>query len=375
MGLTVRRVSSRSELKQFVKFPFKLYQGNDHWVPPLIRDELAMLDEKQNPSMVHCKTSFWLAFENQEVVGRIGGIIHEREMKERQLVRFGWFDFVDDIEVSGLLLKTVEDWGKEKGAGSVHGPLGFTDMDFEGMLVDGFNEPSTIATLYNYEYYNNHMIAHSYKKSTDWVEIEAEIPQKPVDKLERVAKLVADRYKLRVVEFKNTKEMWPYGHKMFNALNASYANLYGFHALTKMEIDNYLKQYFSFLIPGFIGIVVNEKDDVVAFGITMPSLSNAFKKAKGRLFPFGFIHILKGLKKSTIADLYLVGVLPEYKKFGATALVFNHIHKTFLKRGMKKVYTNPVLENNIDIVNLMKIFQKDINIRKRRRCYIKELDA
>ncbi|MFT7234242.1 MAG: hypothetical protein ACI8TA_003474 [Cyclobacteriaceae bacterium] len=373
MGLTVKRVSSRSELKQFVKFPFKLFKGDDNWVPPLIRDELAMLDEKKNPSMAHCETSFWLVFENQEVVGRIGGIIHEREMKEDQLVRFGWLDFVDDVEVSGLLLKTVEDWGKEKGAVSVHGPLGFTDMDFEGMLIEGFDEPSTIATIYNYPYYNEHLLTYQFKKSTDWVEIEVKIPEEGLKKLERTARLVATRFNLKVVEFKNTRQMKAYGHKMFDALNKSYADLYGFHPLSIEEIDNYLKQYFSFLIPGFISIVVDQEDNVVAFGITMPSLSEAFKKAKGKLFPFGFVHILRALKKNTMADLYLVGVIPEYQKMGVTAMVIDQIYKTFQKWGIKKVFTNPVLENNRGMLNHFSDFKAESRIRKRRRCYVKKI--
>ncbi|MEQ6120396.1 GNAT family N-acetyltransferase [Reichenbachiella sp. MALMAid0571] len=369
----IKKVISKSDLKEFVKFPFRLYKNDPNWVPPLVRDELAALDPRKNPSFKHCDTSFWLAYMGEEVVGRIAGIIHTQEAKEKQMARFGWIDFIDDHEVSKLLLDTVESWALERNMKGVHGPMGFTDMDFEGMLIEGFDEVSTIATIYNYPYYNDHLLAHRFEKSTDWVEIESEIPEQGLQKLERTAKLVSSRFKLRTVEFKNTREMRPYGRKMFDALNESYADLYGFHPLSKEEIDNYLKQYFSFLIPGFVAIVVDEEDNVVAFGITMPSLSEAFQKAKGKLFPFGFIHILKALKKNTIADLYLVGVLPKYHNMGVTAMIINHVYKGFRKWGIKKIYTNPILESNKGLLNHIGMFAAKNRIRKKRRCYAKKI--
>lgn len=374
MGLTIKQVSSKSELKQFVKFPFKLYKGNDQWVPPLIRDEMAVLDVQKNPSMEHCEVAYWLVYKGEDIQGRIAGIIHDWEQTDSEKkARFGWLDFVDDKEVSALLLNTFEKWALSKGCDIVHGPLGFTDMDFEGMLIEGFDETSTIATIYNYPYYNDHMSALRFMKSTDWVEIEGQVPKEGLRKLERTASLVAKRFRLRTVPFNNTRSMRAYGHKMFDALNESYSVLYGFHPLSKKEIDNYLEQYFSFLIPGFISIVVDQSDNVVGFGVTMPSLSEAFKKAKGKLFPFGFIHILRALKKSKIADLYLVGVLPEYQKMGVTAMVMNEIYQTYRKRVIEKVYTNPILEDNKGLLNHMSEFQGLSKIRKRRRCYVKNI--
>jgi len=333
-----------------------------------------VLDVQKNPSMEHCEVAYWLVYKGEDIQGRIAGIIHDWELTDSEKkARFGWLDFVDDKEVSALLFDTFEKWTLSKGCNIVHGPLGFTDMDFEGMLIEGFDETSTIATIYNYPYYNDHMSALRFKKSTDWVEIEGQVPKEGLRKLERTASLVAKRFKLRTVPFKNTRSMKAYGHKMFDALNKSYSVLYGFHPLSKKEIDNYLEQYFSFLIPGFISIVVDQSDNVVGFGVTMPSLSQAFKKAKGKLFPFGFIHILRALKKSKIADLYLVGVLPEYQKMGVTAMVMNEIYQTYRKRGIEKVYTNPILEDNKGLLNHMSEFESLSKIRKRRRCYVKNL--
>lgn len=374
MGLTVKQVSSKSELKQFVKFPFELYKGNEQWVPPLVRDEMTVLDEQKNPSMEDCDVAYWLVYNGEKIQGRIAGIIHNWELIGlEKKARFGWLDFVDDLEVSALLFDTFEKWALDKGCNIVHGPLGFTDMDFEGMLVEGFEETATIATIYNYPYYNDHMLSMRFEKSTDWVEVESEVPKEGLRKLERTASLVAKRFNLRTVSFKNNRSIKAYGHKIFDTLNRSYSVLYGFHPLSKKEMDNYLGQYFSFLIPGFISVVVDPSNNVVAFGITMPSLSEAFKKANGKLFPFGFIHILRALKKSKIADLYLVGVLPEYQKMGVTAMVMDEVYQTYRKRGIERVYTNPVLESNKGLLNHMSDFQGLTKIRKKRRCYVKSI--
>ncbi len=369
-----KKVETKKDLNAFIKYPFKLYKDNDNWVPPLLMDERTVLSPKKNPAFDHSKASLWLALdEHEEIVGRVAGIVHNAEAEEEGLVRFGWLDFIDDEAVSKLLIDTVSEWGISQGLKGIHGPLGFTDMDFEGMLVEGFDTPGTIATIYNYPYYPEHLEKLGFEKSTDWVELRSTVPSEEPKRVIRRGDIVESRFQFKSLKFNSKKEAKKYGHELFEVLNKAYAELYGFHQLTEKQIQFYIAQYLGFVVTDLLSIVVNKEGRVVGFAITMPSFTKAFQKAKGRLFPFGFIHILRALKKNDTADMYLIGVLPEYQKFGVTAIIFRDLIKAFMKRGIKTALTNQMLESNQNVLTQFNEFQADSEIYKRRRCYKKSI--
>lgn len=372
MSVKIKKVVSKSDLKQFIRFPMDLYKGNKYYVPPLKSSEVATLTKGKNPSLNHSSLKMWLAYKGNDIIGRIAGIIHGEEKKNKKLIRFGWFDFIDDQSVSQILIKEVEKWAISENLKGIHGPLGFTDLDFEGMLIEGFDEMATIATLYNFPYYVNHMKSLGFEKSEDWVELEIPVPKMFPAKTLRTLQLIAEKYQVRSIPFKNSKEMLLYTNKLFKTLNKAYKNLYGFYTLTQNEIDFYAKQYFNFVLPGFVIMIADKNDDVVGFTITMPSLSKAFRKANGSLFPFGFLHILKAIKFNSFADLYLIGTSPEYKNKGVANIMIAETLKTYAKHGITTAYTNPMLESNTGVLNQMMKYSN--KIRKRRRCYIKSIE-
>jgi hypothetical protein len=367
----ISEVKTSRELRAFVKFPFRLYEGSPYWVPPLIRDEVTTL--QNNPAFEHCIKKYWLAKRDGQIVGRIAGIINHAENKKfgSSTARFGWIDFIDDREVSTALFETVENWAREQSANHIHGPLGFTDLDKEGLLVEGFEELGTFATIYNHPYYPAHFEARGYKKSVDWVEYEMHSPKEMPPRIVEFSKKVQDRYGLRQLQATKPSEVKPYAGQVFQLLNEAYGNLYGFVELTEKQIQFYTDQYFSYINPEFVSVILNEQDVVVAFGVSMPSLSRPVQKAKGRLFPFGFMHILQAMKKNDRADLYLIATRSEYRSKGVHVLIFEKILTAFLKFGIKTVETNPELETNLQVQAIWKEF--DRRQHKRRRCYAKEL--
>ena len=372
MSIMIREVQNRKDLRRFIDFPFTLYRNNKYWIPPLLTDEWNTLDPKKNPAFEHCRVKYLLAEKDGRMAGRIAGIINEKYIEKwgRKHCRFGWFDFVDDIEVSGALLEAVEAWGRDNGMTAVHGPLGFTDMDREGMLIHGFNELGTMATLYNHPYYPEHMESLGYGKDIDWIEFEVRVPKEIPEKVLRLQKLVLQRSKLRIIEAKK-KNMRLYAKKMFNLINEAYSDLYGFVTLTDKQIDVYIDQYFGFIHPDFVRFIVDEEDNLVAFGIAMPSLSRALQRSKGRLFPFGFIHLLFALKFPKYIDLLLVAVRPEYQARGIPAILMTEMTKNALKNRIISAETNVELENNVQVQALWKHY--DARQHKRRRCYIKAI--
>jgi GNAT superfamily N-acetyltransferase len=372
MGITIREVQTRKDLKRFISFPFTLYKNNKYWVPPLLVDEWNTLDPKKNPAFEHCRVKYLLAEKDGRAAGRIAVIINNKSIENwgQKHCRFGWFDFIDDIGVSGALLGAVETWARENGMTAVHGPLGFTDMDGEGMLVEGFEELGTMATLYNHPYYPKHMEKLGYRKDTDWVEFEVKTPKEIPERVVRLQKLVLQRSKLRIVETKK-KNMRPYARKMFDLINEAYADLYGFVQLTDRQIDVYINQYFGFIHPDYVRFIVDGEDNLIAFGIAMPSLSRALQRSRGRLFPFGFIHLLGALKNPKYIDFLLVAVRPDYQARGITAILMNEMTKSALKNGVISAETNPELEINTQVQAIWKPY--DARQHKRRRCYIKTI--
>ncbi len=373
MPVQIKEVTNRRDLRRFVDFPNHLYQDSLFYVPALIFDDMNTYRWDKNAAFEHCEARYWLAYRDGKVVGRIGGIINRlhAEKWNQPYMRFTAFDFIDDQEVSRALMDQVEAWARQQHLSAVHGPLGFTDMDREGMLVEGFDEVGTLATYYNHAYYPRHMQAMGYAKDIDWMEFELSVPDKVDPMITRVAETAKRRYNLHLLQAKNKKDLLPYVTKIFALLDVGYAHLYGTVPLTPRQVQAYKEQYFGFIKPEYVPIVVNENDDVVGFGITMPTLSRALQKCRGRLFPFGFIHLLKALRKTDRADLYLVAVKPEYKGRGVNAIMMDHLHRMYVKMGIRKAESNPNLETNAMVMGQWKFFSP--RHHKRRRIFIKHL--
>jgi GNAT superfamily N-acetyltransferase len=336
-------------------------------------DELNTLRRDKNPAFEYCDARFWLAYKDEHIVGRVAAILNRRHIEKwgQRFMRFGWIDFINDPAVSSALLRMVEAWAVQSGMTAVHGPLGFTDLDREGMLVEGFDELGTLATIYNYPYYAQHLGKLGYTKDTDWVEYEISAPQGPNETIARIANLSLRRNKLKILELRNKKELLKYGKQIFQLLDDEYKHLYGTVPLTEKQVDAYIDQYFGFVTPEFIPMIMDENDRMVGFGVVMPSLSRALQKSKGELFPFGFIHLLKALKKNDRGDLYLIAVRSEYQGKGVNAILMNRIHGVFSRMGINTVETNPELETNTDVQGQWKYYQK--RQHKRRRVFIKQL--
>ena len=373
MPVTIKEVITSNELNKFIKFPYSLYKGNQFWVPPMLLDEKKVLNKEKNPAYEFCEVKLWLAYKDGKIAGRIAGIINRNYIKawKNNYARFSYIDFIDDPDVSKALFDTAEKWAKENKMEKIHGPLGFTDFDPEGMLVEGFEELSTYGAIYNYPYYIKHIEKYGYKKDVDWIEFQVKPPEQLLDKVDRIANIVRKKYNLRVLRVKKAKDLLPYGHEIFQLINRAYKDLFGFVQLTDKQIELYIKEYFGFIRPDFVPVVLNDQNKVVAFGITMPSLSKALQKNRGRLFPFGFISVLKAMKKNNMADLYLVAVDPEMQDKGINAILINETNKTFINNKITLVETNRELETNLKVQSQW----KGMNARqhKRRRCYIKTL--
>jgi ribosomal protein S18 acetylase RimI-like enzyme len=373
MGITIVEVTSKKQLKQFVAFPLSLYKEHPYFVPPLNFDELNTLQEKVNPAFDHCEARYWLAYKNNEIVGRIAGIYNKAyEAKwKRSYMRFGWIDFIEDIEVVRALMNTVEAWAKEKNLTAVHGPLGFTDLDYEGMLVEGFEERGTMATIYNYPYYPELMQELGYVKDVDWVEYRVNVPAQTPEYINKIAELVKKRYQLNIVQLKSAKDILPYAKDIFRLVNETYSELYGVVELTDKQAAYYTKMYFSMVKKDFVTLITDKQNKLIGFGLTMPSLSAALQKAKGSLFPFGFIHLLKALKKNDEADMYLVAIDKEYQGKGVNALLMQQTNIAFNKFGIQYAETNPELEINEKVQSIWEHYVA--RRHKRRRCFIKQL--
>jgi GNAT superfamily N-acetyltransferase len=373
MNIEIKEVQSRKGLRKFIRFPHTLYVGNPYWVPALDFDEINTLSREKNPAYEHCEAKLWLAYRGNVLVGRVAGILNHLHLEKwgQKYVRFGWIDFIDDEEVSAALISTVENWAKEKGMLGVHGPLGFTDLDREGLLIEGFDQLGTLATLYNHPYYPVHLEKLGYKKDIDWMEYQFPVPNPPNETIQRMAEISLRRNNLKLVSFPKKKRLLAHAKELFQLLDDEYKHLYGTVPLTDKQIDAYIEQYLGFVKPEFVPVVMNENDEMVAFGIVMSSLSHALQKSHGRLFPFGFIYLIKALWKNDRADLYLVAVKSEYQGKGVNAILMNQINKILIDNGIKIVESNPELENNANVQSQWKFFEK--RQHRRRRCYLKPL--
>ena len=382
-GISIKRVSTKSELKDFVRFNYELYKDCPYAVPDFLEDTLNTFDAKSNAAFEFCDAEFFIAYRQGKIVGKVVAIINNRanEKWNTKTVRFGWIDFVDDREVSGMLLKAVEDWGKERDMTEIAGPFGFTDLDPEGMLFEGYNKLGSMYTIYNYPYYNDHMQALGFEEDAVWVDRTISIPSAEGEhsanqqKFFRVAKLVQDRYGFSVCKCKSRKELRDSGYilNLFEIINTAYQNLHGYSNMTPRQMNDYVKQYQSLLDPELISIVNNKEGQPIAVGVCMPNLSKAAKKAKSRLWPFGWWHMLMGLyfKRSKTIDLLLIGALPEYQDTGCISLLFADMIPTAQKRGFRIAECCPQLETNNKALSIWRSL--DTEVTKRRHTWKKSI--
>lgn len=373
--IEIRKLSkSRSDLRRFVRFGIDLYRGNDYFVPPLISDDVNTLDPKVNPAFDFCEADYFMAYRDGKPVGRIAAIINSQvNEKEGPKVRFGFFDFIDDPEVSRALIDAVSAWGRERGMKRIVGPLGFTDLDREGLLVEGFEELSTMATNYNYPYYVKHLEDLGFEKESDWVEFVMTVPPAIPDKYNRIAEIVKKKSGLSVLKYTSRKKLKDdYGHALFNLINEAYDSLYGYSRLSPRQIDYYVKMYLGLLNLELVTLIVDAEKKLVGVGVSMQSMSRALQKSGGRLFPFGWWHLLKGLKgKNDRVDLLLVAVKPEYQNKGVNALLFQDLIPMFNKNGFKYAESNPEMESNEKVQSQWDYFER--RQHRRRRAYAKNI--
>ncbi len=377
MAVTIRKVSTKRDLKRFIRFNYELYKHNPYSVPDLYDDMLHTLNKQKNAAFEFCEADYFLAYKDGRLAGRVAAIINRRanEAWQKKEVRFGWIDFIDDTEVSEALIRTVEQWGKERGMTHIQGPLGFTDMDAEGMLIEGFDQLGTMATIYNYPYYPAHMERLGFRKDADWVEFKIYVPDAIPEKHLRISQLVQRKYNLKIKKYTSGKKIaQDYGQAIFSLINEAFAPLYGYSALSQRQIDQYVKMYLPILDLRMVTLVTDADDQLVAVGISMPSLSRALQKSHGRLLPFGWYHLLKALyfkRRSHVLDLLLVAVKPEYQNKGVNALLFSDLIPVYRQLGFEYAESNVELEQNGKVQAQWEYFKTEQH--KRRRAFVKEI--
>lgn len=367
--ITIVEANTKKLLLDYIKFPFTLYKNDKNWVPPLINEELETFDKDKNPAFENAEATFYLAYKNNQIVGRVAAIINWDEVNNQQKrkVRFGWFDVIDDIEVTKLLLEKVYELGRSNNLEYVEGPMGFSNLDKVGVVTEGFDEIGSMITWYNYPYYKDHFEKLGYVKEKEYLENKFPFKNVKPEFFEKAQELIKKRYQLKPLVFKKTKDIMPYVDKMFDLFNESYASLSSFVAITDTQKEYFKKKYISFINPEYILFVEDKDKKLVAFSIVMPSFGEALQKTKGKLFPFGFYHMLKARKNSKEVLFYLIGVAPEYQNKGVHAIIFKEYYDAFTKKGIETCIRTPELEDNIAIQNLWKHF--DPKIFRRRRTY------
>lgn len=379
MGVAIKQINpkEKSLLKAFVKFPIDvLYKDCPYFVPSLVLDEMGTLNPDKNPAFDFCEMQLFLAYRNNNIVGRIAAIINHNANKVwGQLnARFGFVDFIDDDEVVNALFNAAEDWAKGRGMTDIVGPMGFCDLDHEGLLVHGYDRISTMATTYSYPYYKEQIERFGYEKKVDWKEFYIAVPSETPERHKRIADIVAERNGLKLLKFKNAKQMGGLEYDLFNLLNRAYKPLFEFSPLTRKQIDYYLDMYVPVLRWELISLIIKEDTgEAVGFGIAIPNLSKALIKSRGRLLPFGWLSLLKALKgkSNKVADLMLMGIAPEYQGKGVNAMIFNDFIPSAYKSGFRFVESNPELEQNNKMVSLWDGF--DAEHHKTRRAYHKKI--
>ena len=372
MAVQIKEVKSRAEIKQFVNLQFEIYKNESLWVPPIKCDEIKALRRDKNPAFEFCDARFFLAFKNNKCVGRIGAIINKNynEKVGQKFGRINRIEFYDDYEVSETLINTAIEWFKEQNMEFVHGPLGFTNLDTQGLLIEGFEYLPSVASVYHLPYYQEHFTKSGFEKENDWVEFRLTINEVPYQKAKRGADLVKKRYGLEIIKFKTKDELKPYSKKIFEILNDAFQYLPYVSHLNEKMINLYVQKYFSILNPKYIK-VARKGDEIVGFFIGLPSLSKAMQKANGRLFPFGFINVLKALKKPEVIYMLLTGVLQEYQSSGVAVLLISELQEQMLNEGINTLETTGIFETNQNAIANWKNYEHIQH--KRRRCFVKKI--
>ncbi|MBT8263285.1 MAG: GTP cyclohydrolase [Bacteroidia bacterium] len=367
--IEITEVTNKKELKKFVTFPFKLYKKNKYWVPPLIKDEMETLDLTKNPVAKNAEATYYLAYKDGQLAGRIAVIVNHLEINDqgKKKIRFGWFDVTDDIAVTKALLEKVFEKGRSLNLDYAEGPVGFSNMEKAGILTRGYDEMNTMITWYHHPYYAEHFEKLGFKKQATWVEFRLRIPPEIKDKVAKFSGIVKKRYGLSVIRFKNKKEILPYVDSMFDLLNKTYNTLQTFVPIQQYQIDYYKEKYFSFIHPDYITCIKDKEGKLIAFSVVMPSFSKALKKANGKLLPMGWWHILQAQKKNDLAAFYLIGIDPEYQGKGVTAIIFEEMQYLFNSKGIDTVETNPELIENTAVQLLWKDY--DPRQHKERSTY------
>lgn len=377
MSVEIRPIeATKKELKKFVKFGIDHYKGNDCFVPPLVMDDVNTLRPDKNPAFEFCEAQSFMAYRDGKPVGRITAIINHavNERSGEKDLRFGFVEFIDDNEVVDALFGAAQEWGRSKGMTHIMGPMGFSDMDHEGMLIEGFDRLGTMATIYNYPYYPQHMERLGFQKDADWVEYLIKVPDAIPEKHKRIADIVQRKFSLKILRFTSRKKIKDeYGHALFELINEAYDQLYGYSPLTKRQIDHYIELYLGILRLDDISVIVDTDDKLVAVGISIASFSRALQKSRGRIFPFGWWHLLKPLRgKVDTVDLLLVAVKPEYQNKGVNALLFADLIPRYIKAGYRQAESNVELEGNDSVQKQWEYFEREQH--KRRRAYKKPID-
>jgi len=365
--ITIKEAITKSELTEYIKFPFSLYKDNEFWVPPIIADELESFDKTKNPAFENAEAYFYIAYKDNKIAGRIAAIINWNEVNDMQKkkVRFGWFDVINDIEVTKALLEKVYELGQKHNLEHVEGPMGFSNLDKVGVLTEGFDQLGTMITWYNHPYYATHFEQLGYVTEKEYIESKFPFENVKPEFFKKANELVKRRYQLSPLNFKTTKEVMPHVDKMFDLFNESYANLSSFVAVTDVQKEYFKKKYIGLINPEYIKFVEDKDHNIVAFSIVMPSFSKALQKAKGKLFPFGFIHLLKAKKQSKDMIFYLIGVHPDFQNKAVTAVIFNEYYETFKEKGIVNCYRTPELADNVAVHNLWKHFNPVVHCRRK----------
>lgn len=376
MSIYVHPIATdKDQLRQYVQFPIDLYRDNPCYIPPLIIDQIDTLRPEGNPAFDFCEAQSFMAYDNGEPVGTITAIINRAANEKTGLkqMRFGFMDFVDNDEVVDALFDTVAEWGRSRGMTEMVGPVGFTDMDQEGMLIEGFDEMGTMATIYNFPYYVRHMERLGFVKDADWIEYRMTVPDAVPEKYARIAEIVARKYGLKVKKYTSrSKIKREYGHAIFELINEAYADLYGFVPLTPKQIDHYIKIYIGVLRLDDVCLITDKDGALIALGISMPSMSQALRKSRGRMLPFGWWHLMRAIQGHTdVVDLLLVAVRPDYQTKGVNALIFNDLIPRYIANGYKFAESNVELEGNENVQKQWEYFER--RQHRRRRAWKKEL--
>jgi len=369
----LKEVQTKKDLKAFVKFPFKLYKDSKYWVPPIISQEMKTFSKKENPVFNDADARLFLAYKDGKIVGRIATIVNWLEVKgqNQKKMRFGWFDFIDDLEVSQTLLNEVEKIGKAHNLQYTEGPVGFSNLDKVGVITEGFDSIAPMITWYNHAYYVKHYEAANYKVEKSYSESKFPFENVKPEFFKKAQELIKRRYKLTALKLTKTSEVMPYADKMFDLFNESYASLSSFVAINDVQKEYFKKKFISFVNPEYIKFVVDKDDNMVGFAIVMPAFAKALMKINGKLFPFGFKHIMHAKKNSKDVIFYLIGIHPDYQNKGVHAVIFNEYYETFTGKGIENCFRTPELEDNEAIQKIWKHFSPEVY--KRRKTFRKDI--